>query len=209
MVKIFLETGDNKTPEYYFYKTFLKHLGISDDDFELICVGGKDNLFKQAIRNEIESNTLEGGINLVIFDADTEANSGGFEKRYNEIINSKFAQDLNFELFLMPNNSNDGDFETMIESIARKDIHQPFFNCYESYERCVEKHKDSDGNQKYYAPNLKGKLYTYITSMGMSKTRLDKAKKGDWLFNNSEYWDIDSETLEPLKLFLLKNFERK
>lgn len=205
MVKIFLETATDKTPEYYFYKTFLRHLGISDDKFELICVGGKDNLFKN--KNIMEINTLEGGTNLVIFDADTEGNRGGYTKRYEEIMNNPIAKDLSFDLFLMPDNGEDGDFETMIEAIARKDLNSPFFSCYESYERCVERHKDSDGNQMYYAPNRKGKLHTYITSMRMSKTLLNKVKGGDWLFDNSKYWDIDSTILEPLKVFLLKNFD--
>ena len=206
MVKIFLETNKKKTAEYCFYKTLLKHLGIIDNEFELICVGGKDNLHNNS--NIMKINTMERGTNLVIFDADTESNKGGFKKRYKEMMDFAGNQNLSFELFLMPNNSDDGDFETMIESIARKDIHKPFFNCFENYERCVERHKDIDGNQVYYAPNLKGKLYTYITSMKMSNSCLKRVKDGDWLFDNSEYWDIDSSTLEPLKSFLLKNFKK-
>ena len=205
MVKIFLETATDKTPEYYFYKTFLRHLGISDDKFELICVGGKDNLFKN--KNIMEINTLEGGTNLVIFDADTEGNRGGYTKRYEEIMNNPIAKDLSFDLFLMPDNGEDGDFETMIEAIARKDLNSPFFSCYESYERCVERHKDSDGNQMYYAPNRKGKLHTYMTAQKLTRRFRNRLGSGDWLFDNPQYWNLNVEALQPLKEFLAKNIK--
>ena len=206
MVKIFLETENDRTPEHWFFTTLLGKLGVSSNDYEIIHVAGKDKLFNETIKNIIEINSIEQGINLVIFDADSKDNNGGWKVRFDDIVSNRDNFGLNFELFLMPNNSSDGDFETMIETIARKDLHQVFFDCYSDYEKCIMGPKDSDGIQKYLAPNRKGKLHTYITSMRMSQNKRNKARGGNWLFDNQEYWDIDHFSLNPLKEFLLKYF---
>ena len=208
MVKIFLETQNDKTPEYWFFYTLLTRAGVSANDFEIIRVAGKDKLFYEATKNILAINTIEGGINLVIFDADSNENKGGFAKRSEAILKKRDELGLSFDLFLMPNNKDDGDFETMIETIARKDLHKVFFDCYNDYEKCIEGSKDSDGNQKYFAPNLKGKLHTYITSMRMSNTQRNKVRGGNWQFDNPEYWDINDLSLEPLREFVLKYFNK-
>ena len=207
MIKIFLEAENDRTPEHWFFKTLLTRAGVSDKHFEIIDVAGKDKLFCEAIRNVMGINTIEGGVNLVIFDADSIENKGGFAERSESILRDRDEYGLSFDLFLMPNNSGDGDFETMIEAIARKDLHSVFFDCYGDYEKCIEGPKDSDGGQKYFAPNLKGKLHTYITSMKMSNTQRNKVRSGNWKFDNPEYWNIDDLSLDPLKEFLLKYFK--
>lgn len=207
MVKIFLETQSDRTPEYCFFKTLLVRLGITSDAYEIIAVGGKDKLFNATNTNLMAVNTLEGGRNVVIFDADSESNCGGYSTRSGEILSERGRKGVDFELFLMPNNSEDGDFETMIDAIARKDLHKNFFDCFNGYEMCIAGHIGVDGNPMYESPNLKAKLYAYITSMRMSNTKHNKVKNGNWLFDNSLYWDIDSPTLEPLKSFLLSCFK--
>lgn len=207
MVKIFLETQSDRTPEYWFFKTLLKRLGIASDAYDIIAVGGKDKLFNATNTNLMAVNTLEGGRNVVIFDADSEKNCGGYSTRSDEILSERCRNSVDFELFLMPNNSEDGDFETMIASIARTNLHKDFFDCFTGYEMCIASHLGVDGTPRYETPNQKAKLYAYITSMKMSNTKRNKAKSGNWLFDNSEYWDIDSPTLEPLKSFLLSCFK--
>lgn len=58
-------------------------------------------------------------------------------------------------------------------------------------------------------PNVKAKIYTYITSFKRSRSKSEKVKKGDWDFSNKEYWDLDSKCLAPLKSFLLSVFPKK
>lgn len=207
MVKIFLETQNDRTPEYWFFKTLLVRLGIKSDAYDIVPVGGKDKLFNATNTNLMVVNTLEEGRNVVIFDADTEDNCGGYRARSSEILSERDRMGVDFDLFLMPDNSEDGDFETVIDAIARKDLHKDFFDCFTGYEMCIAGHLGADGTPKYETPNQKAKLYAYITSMRMSNTKRNKAKSGNWLFDNSEYWDIDSPTLEPLKSFLLSCFK--
>lgn len=60
----------------------------------------------------------------------------------------------------------------------------------------------------YLSPNLKGKLFTYISAMPMSKTKRDRLGQGQWLFENNDYWNLESEALEPLKDYLEDSIKR-
>lgn len=77
MTQIFIEARYEKTSEYVFLNTIIKELGFSEAQYKIICVGGNSNLIKAA--NKFKENTIEGGKNLIIFDADTPAAySGGY-----------------------------------------------------------------------------------------------------------------------------------
>lgn len=194
MIKIFLETGSKTTSEYVFIKTLIKHLGVEDKVSEIVQVNGKDNLKNSS--NAFLTNTLEGGVNLVIFDADSPDNNGGFNVRKEELKGQLDLLNIQADLFLFPDNANDGDFETLLEKIARKDVHQRFFDCFGDYEKCL-------GND-YQSPNLKGKMFTYISAQkSLSQRERSNLGKGEWLFDNNEYWDLGSPFVEPLKRFII------
>ena len=76
MTQIFIEARYEKTSEYVFLNTIIKELGFSEEQYKIICVGGNSNLVKAA--NKFKENTIEGGKNLIIFDADTPATGYGF-----------------------------------------------------------------------------------------------------------------------------------
>lgn len=192
MIKIFLETGKKTTSEYVFTRTLLRVLGISESLYQIECVNGKDNLPHAA--NTFIANTLQGGTNLLIFDADTEQNQGGFAKRKQELTETLQRLGIEAEIFLFPNNQDDGDFETLVEQLTQTERHQRFFDCYGDYENCL--------GTDYIAPNRKGKLFTYISAMPMSKTQRDKLGQGEWHFDDPQYWDLNSPALEALKGFL-------
>lgn len=197
MVRIYLETGKNTTSEYVFVDTIIRHLGISPEMYEIKCVSGKDSL--HLMENKMKETTLEGGKNLVIFDADSPENGGGFEKRKFDILHQLEGMRVDASLFLFPDNQNDGDVEVLMETLVQKDKHRRFFRCYSSYEMCL--------GDEYQAPNLKGKLHTYITAQkGLTKKQRNSIGNGQWLFENKDYWDIDRDTLTPLKDFILKAF---
>lgn len=204
-VNLFIETKNTKTPEYVFFKILLerikKEYGIVE--YEIIPTDGKDNL--EHIANKFKENTLEDGRNIMVFDADFSGiDEGGYESRRKYLEAYKKSLEIDFELFLMPNNKEDGNFETLLESIARCDLHPKFFECFDLYEICINTEKNSDGKPKYKTPNKKGKLHTYITSMPLSKKEKDRIGSGNWLFEDTKYWDLDSDKLKPLIEFLRK-----
>lgn len=202
MKRIFLETNKNTTPEYVFVKTLMER--YSSEDFEIVVVGGKDNL-RNAV-NEFKKSTINGDRNLLLFDADSELNGGGFESRSRELFELRRSLGIEFDIFLFPNNKDDGDFELLLENIARQDIHgERFFRCFSNYEECLSSHIGMDGQPMYLCPNRKAKVYSYITSMKLSNAERKMIGKGYWLFDNEAYWNLDSEYIVPLKEFLLKH----
>lgn len=197
ITKIFIETKNAETPEYVFLQTFLRHLRISPETYELVPLNGKDNLPKAV--NQFQLNSLEGGRNLIIFDADTVATHGGFSSRLNKIQSIIKNLDLQVHgVFLYPNHHDDGIFENILENILCRETHQRWWDCYSDYEKCL--------GDDYLTPNLKGKIFTYISAQkDISNTKRKKFGQGRWLFENSSYWNLDSPYLEPFKDFLLKH----
>lgn len=195
MTNIYIESKNLSTPEAIFLSTFLGQLDINSSSYQIIPLNGKDNL-KNA-RNLFIQNTLEEGENLIIFDADGPENSGGFSSRKGYLEGLLKELGITAEIFLFPNNTDDGDFETLLEGTARRDSFRRFFECFEDYELCL-------GND-YVHPNRKGKLHTYITSMKLSNAQRRKIGSGAWLFDEEKYWDLHSEVLAPLADFLKKH----
>lgn len=133
MIDIFLETGKKTTPEYCFIDDFVgKYLGVDPSEYGIECVDGKDNL--QRAVNKLLDNTISGIRNLIIFDADSSSNGGGFEKRKSELLAKMKELNITADLFLFPNNRDDGMFEDLLMHIARKENHKSFFDCFSDYE---------------------------------------------------------------------------
>lgn len=206
MTKIFIEAEDKTTPEYNFLKAFTDlHFPTIDADF--ICIGGIGNLFNETNKNQISQAQEIGEQVLILIDADTVTKGYGFKKRKADIDRDMQTLKLSVPYFIYPNNNDDGDVETLMESAARRDLHQVFFDCFEDYEKCVSSVKDKSGQPLYNTPNLKGKLHTYMNAQKLSNKLRRKLGAGDWLFDNTDYWDLNAIALQPLKDFLAINLK--
>lgn len=193
MIRIFLETGKKTTSEYVFINTLMRHvLKVEESEYSIDCVNGKDNLHNAA--NKFISYSEDGDVNLIIFDADSPENNGGYNERKQTLTEELQSYGIKADIFLFPNNKDDGDFESLLESLMRIDKHKTFVDCYSDYEKCL--------GHEYVAPNRKGKLFTYISAMPMSKTKRGKLGSGEWRFEDEEYWDLSNEYLQPLISFL-------
>lgn len=185
MTKIFIEAEDKTTPEYNFLKAFVSlHFPTKDVDF--ICIGGIGNLFNETNKNQISQAQEVGEQALILIDADTIAKGHGFAKRKAEIDNDMQTLKLSVPYFIYPNNNDDGDVETLMESAARRDLHQVFFDCFEDYEKCVS---------------------GVMNAQKLSNKSRRKLGTGNWLFDNTNYWDLNAVTLQPLKDFLALNLK--
>ena len=208
MVKIYIEGKNKKVPESEFLRAILDHIGVPAEKYEFVHTNGYTSLLDAANGVNVEimrANSDSGGKNLVVFDADTTFNNGGFETRQKELLEKGKALGLTFELFLWPDNGNDGDVEVLMESIARKDLYPEFFNCFSKYEHCISQRKNGKGEPFYTTPNRKGKLHTYFNSLPISNTKKNKFGSGVWRWDDANIWNLDADSLRPIKDFLLKH----
>lgn len=152
------------------------------------------------MRNKFIENTLEGGRNIIIFDADTKNTGGGFDEAKKRILSTFDEEVCIDDLFLYPNNCDDGIFENLLEKLMRCDLHSKFIDCFYDYELCL--------GEDYVAPDLKGKLHTYMSAQkSLSKKQRNALGSGQWLFENENFWDLNATALDPLKEFISKNVE--
>ncbi len=197
MTTIFIESKHIKTPEANFVKTYINQKIPDFNDFEIIPLNGWKGLWKT---NKLLENKDLGIKNVVLFDADTIENRGGYKKRKIGIEKIKTEQDVEFELFLFPNNKLDGDFELLLENIINKE-HKKLLHCFEEYEKCVDNSKGGS-DFKYKLPIRKAKIYSYVDAFPKSRKQNERFKNGDWFFENEKYWNLDDKFLINLKIFL-------
>ncbi|GAA9655210.1 hypothetical protein HpHCM49_03640 [Helicobacter pylori] len=211
-ILIFVEGPSDKVfLEVYLY--FLEDIPIKN--FKVQNIKGKDNLSKRLLEIEQYAKTL------IIFDADKD-----YESNKKEILKvvSKTKQTISEEqIFLFPNNQDDGDLETLLLEIAK---HDEFLKCFEGYLECIK-------SKEHYKPikNIrKNMLYAYLEVF-----ELQKFFQYKWDTNNKkneeniiiddkgkikekheedyrrlkEVIDFNSKSLIPLKNFLGQFAENK
>lgn len=201
---IFIEAKNSNTSEYNFIKTILDN-NFADKDKEIVCMDGVDNLFCPAIINRMKQAQDAGDNVLVLVDADYPSKGWGHNKRHDDIEDRKTKLSLSFQLFIYPNNSDDGDVEILMESLVRKDLHKDWWDRFEDYEKCIQGAKDAENKPKYNLPNRKAKLHTYISSQQLSNRQRKKIGAGFWLFDDSNYWDFTRKELSPLLEYFQAN----
>ena len=201
MIKIFIEAQKKQTSEYHFMDDYVGHaLGIPKEKYDIVPSNGWTNL--RNLEPAFQLNTINGDKNLIVFDADRPGNNGGFEKRQKEIIAILSEMSVSADLFLFPNNKDDGMFEDLLKNIMVHDSHERFFDCYSDYTNCL--------GDEYVHPNLKGEVLTYISSMKSLPNRVRRnLGTGDWQFTNKEYWDLEAGYLQPLRTFILSCFTKQ
>ncbi|EQL70564.1 DUF3226 domain-containing protein [Helicobacter pylori] len=182
---------------YLFYLYFQEKFPIKN--FKAQNVDGKNNLSKRLLEIEKYDKTL------IIFDADKN-----YESNKKEILKvvSKTKQTISEEqIFLFPNNQDDGDLETLLLKIAN---HQEFINCFESYLDCIKKKED----YKPIKDIRKNMLYAYLEAFGLEYLYIKKNIFDDNIGGKvkDEYKEdyerlkkaikFESDLLIPLKNFL-------
>ena len=203
MNRLFVEAKHENTSECNFLKSIIRYyFHDKEGNMEFVFMNGFGNLFNETILNQIKSSIDNDDRCIAFLDADTCRKGGGFDAKSKWLADNKKKHGVEFPVFLYPDNSNNGDVECLMEHIARRDLHKCWFDCFEDYEKCVLGIKNSEGNNIYNIPNLKGKLHTYISSMNLSSKEKSKIGSGNWLFENENYWNLKSKELIPLIEFL-------
>ena len=194
-VCIFIESDKETTNEGHFVRHMATLVYAGDSkEIEIVGTGGYTNLDQFAV--QMQRNTDNGIKNLVIFDADFPK-EGGFEKRKAELLSVKAEKGVDFELFLFPNNKDDGTFEHLLEHLATEE-HKGLLECFEGYESCIR----GRNNPKYVSPDQKAKMYAYVSTQKKNSKETTEFKKGNWYFDRAGWWNLEVDYLKPLQDFL-------
>ncbi len=198
------------------YLNFLK----CEDRFDIFDTEGKDKLisgeFLEKIDKILKNKHQTYKQVCIIFDADKKESQeidAGFDNKLKHICKELKEKGIDFpreQIFLFPNNQDDGDLETLLLEIAN---HKEFINCFESYLDCIKK-------KEHYKPikNIrKNMLYAYLEAFGLEnlytkknifdiegKVKNECKEKYEKL---KEVIDFDSKSLVPLKNFLERSVE--
>lgn len=185
-----------------FLKQYIKHVfGEDIADNRIVVLNGWDNLKIEASASRMRSMSDNGGVNLVIVDADKD-----FQMRKNEIAVWKQENNVEFELFLLPNNKDTGALENLLENIINPN-NKPIFECWEEYEKELVK-LDIPGRTPppLTTPAKKTKIYGYLEALlGTTKEEKEMIKERSRKYDNTMHWNLDAEHLESLKSFLINN----
>ena len=185
-----------------FFRQYIHHVfGEEVADNRLVILKGWDNLKKEASAVRMRSMSANGGVNLVIVDADKD-----FQARQAEIAKWQQANEVEFELFLLPNNQDKGALEDLLENIINPN-NRPILDCWEDYEKELVKLEIPDRTPPpLTTPAKKTKIYGYLEALlGESNTQKELIKEINRNYENTQHWDLDAEYLEPLKEFLKRN----
>jgi hypothetical protein len=203
-IRIFVEgVADSKFLNDFISHNYKINLGKED----IIETKGWTNILSEKsdgefIKNQMTKNSDNDGINLLIFDADKD-----FSERIKEINEWKGKNNLEFEIFLWPNNKDRGDLETVLEKIINPK-NTPIFECWDGYEDCLKSKKIEGRASSLTIPAKKTKIYGYLEALlGDNKSQKDKIKERNREYRNDEHWDLNSESLNELKEFLDKHFQ--
>ncbi|WRD36429.1 hypothetical protein E5K68_02330 [Helicobacter pylori] len=210
-ILIFVEGSSDR----FFLEIYLLYLYFQEKfpikNFKVQNVDGKDNLSKRLLEIEKYDKTL------IIFDADKDYEN---KKEILKIVSESKQTISEEQIFLFPNNQDDGDLETLLLEIAK---HKEFINCFEGYLDCIKKTEHC----KPIKNIRKNKLYAYLEVLGLEKffqytwgTKKKNNKKkliiddkdGDEIEIKDQYKgdyeklkeviDFNSKSLIPLKDFL-------
>ena len=185
-----------------FIKQYIGHLfGYVVDDERLVILKGWDNLKTEATALRMHSMSANGGVNLVIVDADKD-----FMARKDEIEKWRQASIVQFELFLLPNNHDAGTLEDLLENIINPN-NRPIFDCWEHYEQeLVQIDIPGRTPPPLTTPAKKTKIYGYLEALlGDTKSQKELIKEANRNYENPQHWNLDAKYLEPMKAFLENN----
>ncbi|WRA20682.1 hypothetical protein KVM08_01785 [Helicobacter pylori] len=214
-ILIFVEGPSDKVfLEVYLY--FLEDIPIKN--FKVRSTNGKDNLSSKLL---LETEKYDK--TLIIFDADKN-----YESNKKEILSKTQQKITEEQIFLFPNNQDDGDLETLLLEIAK---HKEIIQCFKRYLKCIEcKYIGIKEHHELIRNIRKNMLYAYLEVF-----ELQKFFQYKWDTNNKkneeniiiddkgkikeehqeeyeklkEAIDFNSKSLIPLKNFLEKSTENK
>ena len=185
-----------------FFRQYIQHcFGILVREEQIVNLEGWTNIKGIAALRRMRSTTDNGGVNIVILDADSD-----FEARRKEVLDWREQNGVDFELFLLPNNHDAGTLEDLLENIINPN-NRPLFDCWEHYEQeLVQTDIPGRTPPPLTTPAKKTKIYGYLEALlGEKKSQKELIKEANRNYENPQLWNLDAEYLRPLKSYISNN----
>lgn len=187
-----------------FISQYIHHLfDIIVPEERIVKLDGWTNLKGTTWQQRMRAITDKGGTNIVIIDADND-----IDAKRSDILAWKTENNLDFELFLLPNNKDAGALEDLLENIINPN-NKPIFECWEGYEKELVK-LDIPGRTPppLTTPAKKTKIYGYLEAYhGETKREKELIKEANRNYADPRLWNLDAEYLGALKGFLERNLK--
>lgn len=165
-----------------------EHLfGDISERINIIKTNGCSNLMspkkQTAYINQMKRTSADNGVNLVIFDADDD-----YGKKKDELVKWKEQNNVDFQLFLLPDNSSSGELEDLLELVINPE-NQPVMDCWKTYEDSL---KEIDlpwrNGLPLTIPAKKTKIYAYLeVLLGASESEKEKIKERERNYLDSNH----------------------
>jgi len=195
MIRAYVEGNDKMLIQ----ALFIVRLGLDSSEFIIEELGGGlSSLLK--LPQKLKENIDNGEKVVVILDSDNPPHAGFTQVR--DSLNSfKVDNNLEFDYFLLPNHNDDGNLENLLELIINNS-HEALFSCFDDYVNCLT--QNNTGN--FHLPVKKTKIYAYVDTL--TPINQKKAlKNGNYQFENSHYWNLESPQLDGLVELLRSQLE--
>lgn len=204
-VRIFVEGEADER----FVSQLIEHLpGESLEKDAVIRANGWTNLVSSGTEglyiNMMKSTTADGGVNLVVFDADD-----GSLKRREELLAWRERAGVEFDLFLLPDDSNAGALEDLLVGMINKE-NKPVMDCWDGYEESLSK-VDLPWRQgrPLTVPAKKTRIYAYLEALlDPTKKQKNLIKEVNRDYLNKNHWNLDADVLKPLASFFQKHLKQ-
>jgi len=178
MINIFVE-GDN---DRNFVGTLIKHFNITQNPYKIICTDGWEKI--KFLKNTFQLNKDLGGENYIIFDADNNP-----VQRRNEIL-SLINTPLIDDIFLFPNNTTNGNIESLLIQIMNP-IQNTINNCFDNYRVCI-----GSLGAPYQVPDDKSKVFAYLSALG--KEYNVKSRN----YSDLDAWNLSHKLIQGFVIYL-------
>lgn len=185
--------GKKKLNSIYEDNEIKIYMQVFDDDSGH---GGIDTHKITKLLYQIKEDGNLGIESYVIIDADTPEHkpAGGYKTRVDYLEKRKRELEVDFKFFIIPDNENDGNLETLLNNIIG-DKGKPFFLCLNSYIDCLGNLDDDkpprlkkEEKQHKGLAKIKFNWFSYYMADNKKSSVAQRSYQND-------AWDLDSEKL--------------
>jgi hypothetical protein len=158
---------------------------------EIVDIEGCSKLSNKIHIDTLKDNTEEGGINIVIFDADClGSGNNGFDSANQKLLDIRKQNNVVFDFYLWHNNDSDGEVEDLLRQMIPTE-NERIFNCIITHQECLV----TIENSNIRIANLKEQLGYYLYTLSQDS---HPSKRN---YKDAMFWNLNHDQVPDLLKF--------